>query len=95
MVPTDPGVYSADTLNAGNAAATCEQFVAQHKIKQKSYRDYLNVKEAGKELIFYAVGDDAVAPLKKQYISFDDTRVLAMINHLRLKAAIRMTTAQK
>jgi hypothetical protein len=64
-VPTDPGVYSADALNAGNAAATCKQFVAQHKIKQKSNRDYLNVKEAGKELILYAVGDDAVAPLKK------------------------------
>jgi hypothetical protein len=39
--------------------------VAQHKIKQKSYRDYLSVEEAGKELILYAVGDDAVAPLKK------------------------------
>ncbi len=49
---------------AGNAAATREQFVAQHKIEQKSYRDYLSVEEAGKELILYAVGDDAVAPLK-------------------------------
>jgi hypothetical protein len=38
-VPTNPGAYSADALNAGNAAATREQFVAQHKIKQKSYRD--------------------------------------------------------
>ena len=46
-VPTDPGAYSADALNAGNAAATCEQFVAQHKIMQKSYRDYLSVEEAG------------------------------------------------
>lgn len=95
MVPTDPGAYSADALTAGNAAATREQFVAQHKIKQKSYRDYLSVEEAGKELILYAVGDDAVAPLKKQYIGFGDTTVLAMIDHLRLKTAIRMTTAQK
>jgi hypothetical protein len=94
-VPTNPEVYSADALNAGNAAATCKQFVAQHKIKQKSYRDYPNVKEAGKELILYAVGDDAVAPLKKQCIIFGNTMVLAMINHLRLKTAIRMTTAQK
>ncbi len=69
--------------------------MAQHKIKQKSYRDYLNVKEAGKELILYAVGNYAVAPLKKQYIGFGDTTVLAMINHLRLKTAIRMMTAQK
>jgi hypothetical protein len=94
-VPTNPGAYSADALNAGNVAATRKQFVAQHKIKQKSYRDYLNIKEAGKELILYAVGDDTVAPLKKQYIGFGNTTVLAMINHLCLKTAIRMTTAQK
>ena len=94
-VPTDPGAYSTDALAAGNAAATREQFVAQHKIKQKSYRDYLSVKEAGKELILYAVGDDVVAPLKKQYIGFGDTTVLQMIDHLRLKTAIRMMTAQK
>jgi hypothetical protein len=94
-VPTNPGVYSADALNAGNAVAMRKQFVVQHKIKQKSYRDYLNVKEAGKELILYAVGHDAVAPLKKQYICFGDRMVLAMIDHLHLKMAIRMTTAQK
>jgi hypothetical protein len=69
--------------------------VAQHKIEQKSYRDYLSVEEGGKELILYAVGDNAVAPLKKQYIGFGDTTVLQMIDHLRLKTAIRMTTAQK
>jgi hypothetical protein len=94
MVPTDPGAFSADALSAGNGAATCKQFVAQQKIKQKSYRDYLNLKEAGKELILYAIGDDTVAPLKKQYIGFGNTTVLAMINHLRLKIAIRMTTMQ-
>ncbi len=57
-VPTGPGAYSADALNAGNVAATCKQLVAQHKIKQKSYRDYLSVKEVGKELILYAVGNN-------------------------------------
>ncbi len=94
-VPTNLGAYSADALSAGNAAVTQEQFVAQHKIKQKSYRDNLNIEEAGKELILYAVGDDTVAPLKKEYIGFGDTTVLAMINNLRLKTSIRMTTAQK
>jgi len=42
-----------------------------------------------------AVGDDALTPLKKLYISFGDTMVLGMIDHLRLKMAIKMTTAQK
>jgi hypothetical protein len=69
--------------------------MAQHKIMQKSSRDYLNVEEAGKKLILYTVGYDAVAPLKKQYIGFGNMTVLAMIDHLRLKTAIRMTTAQK
>ncbi len=69
--------------------------MAQHKIEQKSYRDYLSVEEAGKELILYAVGDDVVAPLKKQYIGFGNTTILQMIDQLRVKMAIRMTTAQK
>jgi hypothetical protein len=69
--------------------------VAEHKILQKSYNDYLGIKEAGKELILYAVGNDALAPLKKLYIGFGDSTVLEMINYLRLKTAIKMTTAQK
>jgi hypothetical protein len=76
-------------------AAQQEQLVAEHKILQKSYNDYLGVKAAGKELILYAVGDDALAPLKKLYIGFGDTTVLGMIDHLCLKTAIKMTTAQK
>ncbi len=44
--------------------------MAEHKILQKSYNDYLGVKEAGKELIMYAVGGDALAPLKQLYIGF-------------------------
>ena len=61
----------------------------------KSYNDYLGIKEAGKDLILYAAGNDALAPLKKQYIGFGDSTVLSMINHLCQKTAIKMTTAQK
>jgi hypothetical protein len=92
-VPGDPGAYSQAALGVGNSAALQEQHVAEHKILQKSYNDYLGVEEAGKELILYAVGDDALAPLKKLYIGFGDSTVLEMINHLRLKTAIKMTTA--
>jgi hypothetical protein len=69
--------------------------VAEHKIPKKSYNGYLGIKEAGKELILYTLGDKALAPLKKLYIGFGDTTVLGMINHLRLKTAIKITTAQK
>jgi hypothetical protein len=94
-VPANPGAYSQAALTAGNTAAQQEQLVAEHKILQKSYNDYLGVEEVGKELILYAVGDDALAPLKKLYIGFMDTTVLGMIDHLCLKTAIKMTTAQK
>ncbi len=49
----------------GNAVALHEQYVTEQKFLQKSYRDFLSVKEAGKEVILYAVGDDALGLLKK------------------------------
>jgi len=94
-VPADPGAYSQAALVAGTSAAQREQLVAEHKILLKGYNDYLGAEEAGKELILYAAGDDALAPLKKLYIGFGDTSVLQMIDHLRQKMAIKMTTAQK
>jgi hypothetical protein len=93
--PANPGAYLAAALGMGNAAAQREQFVAKHKVLQSSYANYLGMEEAGKELILYAVGDDALAPLKKQYIGFGDTMTLSMLDHLPQKMAIRMTTAQK
>ena len=93
--PGDPGPYSAAALLAGTSAAQREQLVATHKVTIESHANYLKVEEAGKELILYAVGDDALAPLKKQYIGFGDETVLTMIVHLRTKTAIKMTTAQK
>ncbi len=93
--PVDPGAYSAAALGVGNAAAQREQLVAEHKQLQGSYASYLGVKEAGKELILYTVGDDALAPLKKQYTGFGNSTILTMLDHLHQKTAIKMTTAQK
>ena len=87
-------MYSQAALAFGNAAAQCKQLVAEHNILLKNYNDYLGAKEADKELILYTVGDDALAPLKKQYIGFGDSTILVMISHLCLKTAIKMTTAQ-
>ena len=75
-VPANPGAYSQAALTVGNTAAQREQLVVEHKILQKSYNNYLGVEEAGKELILYVVGDDVLAPLKKQYIGFRDTTVM-------------------
>jgi hypothetical protein len=94
-VPNDPSAYSAQALGVGNAAAIGKQFVAEHKVLEASYANYLGAEEATKELILYVIGNDAVAPLKRQYISFGDTTVLTMLDHLCMKTAIRMTTAPK
>jgi hypothetical protein len=95
-IPANPGTYSTSALAVRNAAALQEQYVAKLKILLKSYNNYLGVKEAGKELMLYAAGNDALAPLKKHYIGFGDLTVLAMINHLCLKKTIKMMrTVQK
>jgi len=93
--PDNPGAYAATALGAGISAAQREQIIANHKETQHSYAEYLGVQEAGKELILYGIGDDALAPLKKQYINFGDATVHTMIKHLREKTAIKMTTSQK
>jgi hypothetical protein len=43
----------------------------------------------------YSVGNNALTPLKKQYINFGDATIHLMILHLWEKMAIKMTTSQK
>ncbi len=92
---TTPDTYLQAELGIRNTDAQHKQLVTVHKILLKSYYDYLGVKETGKKIILYAVGNNALMPLKKQYISFRDLLVLAMIDPLSLKTAIRMTMVQK
>jgi hypothetical protein len=82
IVQGNPGAYAAAALAPGVSAAQREQLVAQHKEEQTAYADYLGSQEAGKELLLYGVGDDALAPLKKQYINFGDSTIHSMILHL-------------
>ncbi len=91
----NPGAYAVAALGAGVIAVQWEQLVANHKEKQVSYTEYIGAQEAGKELIMYGVGNDTLAPLKKWYIIFGDATVHSMINHLRNKTAIKMTTSKK
>jgi len=80
--PDNPGAYAVAALAPGVSAAQREQLVTQHKKEQTAYADYLGSQEAGKELLIYGVGDDALAPLKKQYINFRDSTIHSMILHL-------------
>ncbi len=91
-IPEDSGAYSLAALGVGNTAMQQEQLKDQHMVLVQNHAYNLKVKEAGKELIFCAAGDDALAPLKKQYIGFGDEILLGMINHLC--TTIKMMTAQ-
>jgi hypothetical protein len=82
MAPANPGAYSAAALIAGVSTAQQEQLLAQHKKAQTRYTDYLGAQEAGKELLLYGVGANALAPLKKQYINFGNVTIHLMIIHL-------------
>jgi hypothetical protein len=93
--PVNPGTYAATALTAGVSAAQRKQIVAQHKEEQKAYANYLGSQEAGKELLLYGVGDDALSLLKKQSINFGNATIHSMILHLREKTVIKMTMSQK
>ncbi len=82
MAPENPGTYLAAALVAGVSAAQQEQLVAQHKEAQTTYANYIGAQEAGKELLLYGVGANALAPLKKQYINFSNATIHLMILHL-------------
>jgi hypothetical protein len=77
--PANLDAYAATALAAGVSAAQREKIVGQHKEEQKSYANYLGSQEAGKELLLYGVGDNALAPLKKQYINFGNATIHSMI----------------
>jgi hypothetical protein len=53
-----------------------------HNTRKTTYADFLGAQEAGKKLLLYGVGKDALAPLKKQYINFGNATIHLMILHL-------------
>jgi len=93
--PVDPGAYSTDALNAGNATAVREQYTANHKRNQQDYISYLAVQDALKNIIEYATGTTALAALKRPYIGFGGSTVHEIFVHLRTNTAIKMTESEK
>ncbi len=93
--PANPEAYAATALAAVVSATQRERIVAQHKEEQTLYTNYLSSQEAGKDLLLYGVGDNALVLLKKQYINFGNATIHSMILHLQEKMAIKMKTSQK
>jgi hypothetical protein len=73
--PVNPSAYAVAALAARVSAAQQEQITVQHKEMQIAYTKYLSAQEAGKELLLYGVGNDALAALKKQYINYGNTTI--------------------
>ncbi len=73
--PANPGAFAAVALAAGVSAAYQEHITGHHKETQMVYTKYLGAQEAGKELLLYGVGNDALAPLKKQYINVGNATI--------------------
>ena len=78
--PAYLGAYAQTALGAGVSATQREQIVANHNDVQNSYVEYLGTQKAGKDLILYGLGNDALTPLKKQYINFGNAIIHTMIN---------------
>ena len=93
-VPIDQGPY--DTTIARNAGAGVRaEAEATHNRLNANSLVYEGVCTGTNDLIIYAVGEDAVAPLKKRYIGFGDTTPQEMITHLRTNVCVKMNMKEK
>ena len=79
---TDQGVYDPTAGKNINAAPRAQEEAA-HKRNNVSYEVYLGVAEACRDLIIYAVGESAVAPLNKRYVKYGRCSPQAMMKRLR------------
>ena len=93
-VPIDQGPY--DTTIAGNASTMVRsQAEAVHNRLNVNSLVYEGVCTGTNDLIIHAVGEDAVAPLKRRYIGFGDTTPQEMITHLRTNVCVKMNMKEK
>ena len=68
--PVDQGEYDLAVISNAATSSNQSQMESQHKQKNDEYQTYLGIETGTKELIKYAVGDDALALLKKRFIKF-------------------------
>ena len=68
----DQGAYNPAVIANASSATNRYQMEAQHYLKNYKYQRYLGIETGTKEIIKYAVGNDALAPLKKQFIKFGE-----------------------
>ena len=91
----DPGAYDPAALVPGISAAQREQVVAEHKRQQKDYENYIAIQQVSINFIIYALGEPAIAALKKPYVAYSNSTVHDVFDHLYNKTAEMMTVKDK
>ena len=71
------------------------QMEARHTWKNEEFQVFCSAMEGAKDLILFAVGSNALAPLKEKYVGFGNQNVHKMLKHLRDKPAIKMLDQEK
>ena len=91
--PEELDEYDEDAVTATVAQRAVIE--AQHRRKYESLLTFCGVSVGAKELIIYAVGEEAVIALKARFIKYAKITPQQMIKHLRDKTCIKMTTLEK
>ena len=92
-VPEELDEYDEDAITATVAQRAVLE--AKHRRKNDSLITFGGVCEGTKDLIIYAVGEDAVVALKERFVKYEKATPKAMIKHLRDKTCVKMTTLEK
>ena len=93
-VPVDQGPYDTTIPRTAGTGVRATAEATHNRLNANSLV-YEGVCTGTNDLIIYAVGEDAVAPLKKRYIGFGDTTPQEMIAHLRTNVCVKMNMKEK
>jgi hypothetical protein len=72
-----------------------KQQEAEHTVKRNSQAEYIAIDATLKQLILHPMGEDILAHLQERYMRFGLSTTKAMIKHLRVEMAVKMTTLDK
>ena len=89
--PTHQSNY--DAAAAHTNAGPLTQLKSQHKAKNYNYEVYVGIDTGAIDLILFAVGDEALSPLRKQYIDFTGGNSHSIMKHLRKNVCLKLRIA--
>ena len=91
--PVNIDTYNPTSANATSAQRAVEE--AEWKRKITALETFNGACEGAKDLIIYGVGEDSVIVNKQQYVIYGSMKQIKMMQHIRDKTCIKMTTIVK